>query len=60
MGCPVMLLAVSSVLSYGFMLFFPTVVAYAISQALTRFIAFFGMYILLKKTFDYRKTFRLD
>ncbi|WP_225989113.1 DUF6044 family protein [Peribacillus frigoritolerans] len=28
---------------------FPTMVAYAISQALTRFIAFFGMYILLKK-----------
>lgn len=27
---------------------FPTMVAYAISQALTRFIAFFGMYILLK------------
>ncbi|WP_397260842.1 DUF6044 family protein [Peribacillus simplex] len=30
---------------------FPTMVAYAISQALTRFIAFFGMYILLKKHF---------
>ncbi|MDW7615633.1 DUF6044 family protein [Peribacillus simplex] len=30
---------------------FPTIVAYAISQALTRFIAFFGMYILLKKHF---------
>lgn len=28
---------------------FPTMVAYAMSQALTRFIAFFGMYILLKK-----------
>lgn len=30
---------------------FPTMVAYTLSQALTRFIAFFGMYFLLKKHF---------
>lgn len=30
---------------------FPSMLAYAISQAITRFIAFFGMYILLKKHF---------
>lgn len=31
--------------------FLPTMVAYAISQAITRFVAFFGMYLLLKKHF---------
>lgn len=31
--------------------FFPTMVAYALSQALTRYIAFFGMFLLLKKHF---------
>jgi hypothetical protein len=30
---------------------FPTMIAYALSQAITRFIAFFGMYLLLKKHF---------
>ncbi|WP_019155625.1 DUF6044 family protein [Robertmurraya massiliosenegalensis] len=30
---------------------FPTMIAYMLSQALTRFIAFFGMYLLLKKHF---------
>jgi Protein of unknown function (DUF6044) len=29
--------------------FFPTMIAYGLSQALTRFVAFFGMYLLLKK-----------
>ncbi len=29
--------------------FFPTMIAYGISQALTRVVAFFGMYLLLKK-----------
>ncbi|WP_203555030.1 DUF6044 family protein [Bacillus sp. B15-48] len=31
--------------------FFPTMIAYALSQAITRFIAFLGMYLLLKKHF---------
>lgn len=31
--------------------FFPTMVAYALSQAITRYIAFFGMLLLLKKHF---------
>ncbi|WP_243296899.1 DUF6044 family protein [Bacillus litorisediminis] len=31
--------------------FFPTMVAYGLSQAITRFIAFWGMYLLLKKHF---------
>jgi len=30
---------------------FPTMLAYGLSQAITRFVAFFGMYILLKKHF---------
>ncbi|WP_283247395.1 DUF6044 family protein [Lederbergia citrea] len=30
---------------------FPTMVAYAISQSITRIVAFFGMYLLLKKHF---------
>lgn len=30
---------------------FPTMVAYGVSQAITRFAAFFGMYLLLKKHF---------
>ncbi|WP_342432814.1 DUF6044 family protein [Neobacillus sp. FSL H8-0543] len=31
--------------------FFPTMIAYGISQALTRVVAFFGMYLLLKRHF---------
>ncbi|PLR77145.1 hypothetical protein CU633_12220 [Bacillus sp. V3-13] len=31
--------------------FFPTMMAYGLSQAITRFIAFIGMYLLLKKHF---------
>jgi Protein of unknown function (DUF6044) len=31
--------------------FFPTMVAYGLSQAITRFVAFFGMYLLLKEHF---------
>lgn len=31
--------------------FFPTMVAYGLSQAITRFVAFLGMYLLLKKHF---------
>ncbi|HEY4553072.1 MAG TPA: DUF6044 family protein [Bacillaceae bacterium] len=31
--------------------FFPTMLAYALSQAITRFIAFLGMYLLLKEHF---------
>jgi hypothetical protein len=34
--------------------FFPTMVAYTLSQALTRFIAFIGMYLLLRKHFIQR------
>ncbi|MFE8699424.1 DUF6044 family protein [Cytobacillus sp. FJAT-54145] len=30
---------------------FPTMIAYALSQAITRFVAFLGMYVLLKKHF---------
>ena len=30
---------------------FPTMIAYGLSQALTRIVAFFGMYLLLKKHF---------
>jgi len=30
---------------------FPTMIAYGISQGITRFVAFFGMYLLLKKHF---------
>ncbi|GAA3312746.1 hypothetical protein GCM10020331_001240 [Ectobacillus funiculus] len=30
---------------------FPTMIAYAISQAITRIVAFIGMYMLLKKTY---------
>ncbi|HWO98060.1 MAG TPA: DUF6044 family protein [Bacillus sp. (in: firmicutes)] len=31
--------------------FFPTMIAYAFSQSITRFVAFIGMYLLLKKHF---------
>lgn len=34
--------------------FFPTMVAYAVSQAITRFFAFLGMYLLLRDYFVYK------
>jgi hypothetical protein len=36
--------------------FFPTMVAYAISQAITRFVAFLGMYLLLRDYFVIKRT----
>jgi hypothetical protein len=36
---------------------FPTMIAYAISQSITRFFAFVGMYLLLKKHFLYEKKY---
>jgi Protein of unknown function (DUF6044) len=39
--------------------FFPTMTAYAISQSITRFFAFLGMYVLLKKHFLHEKKYAL-
>ncbi|WP_226534883.1 DUF6044 family protein [Fictibacillus halophilus] len=38
---------------------FPTMIAYAISQSITRFFAFLGMYLLLKKHFLHEKKYTL-